>query len=1259
MAKKTKKQFKSNLKLEALEQRQLLAGGFTADQGQEFSNISHPNGNVYDQVLLKSSSINVINDPGQITRVSFLDTQGDIVQVEFGGAGTLNVSLDGTTFQSGVAPTNYNQSGVLYVQGHASITISGSDASTSLNVFSVGSLTAVNQGLFDATHTGGNNTADIQRVTIVANPGNPNGSTFGSIFAGNVNFTGSSGPVGISAANVHVQNLVRIGDITATGSATPTLIFGQFSQFGSLTVAGGDLVGPTINNTNSYDFALNFTAGASSNNVITPANIPLSLSFTEDNPLAKINQTLTLTTGVDTLTGGAGHDTFVGTLNDDSPTTATLTTLDTLNGGAGTNTLNITDLDSTGGSAQPGGLTISNIATINIRAVDDTTFNASTGTFSGVTALNVTQAVDATLTGAATTAISTAGTTGAVSINGGSSVTVNTAGAGVTIGATTATTGAISVTHTKQGTSGITIGGGSTVGVTASDASTGTVDIGVGAATDPTGAVTVTTTGAAYDATVVGDVTRGAITIVAGTTATVNQTATSSSSAAATDTSAESIIQSNVTITGTDATTTVSVTQTAAQGETNAAAGSATTTKETNALTFGALTTGQTTIIGGLKFTATKNLTAAEVAAAFANLGNSAVQGTGGTGNGIYDGTLSGVWSSGAASGAVVTFTAKDGGPDADADLDVTAGVVDPTVVVTAGTSTAGAVAGGKPGIVGGAVVVGDGGTGSDSLATVTLTGYGAGSSVASEALTSLTLASSAKDIAVTNASTGMTLALGVNAITGGADVNVGTAYTTVNLNATGAASDVDLLAANATTLNVSGDKVVTLTGSTLSALTTLTVAGSAGIVMDNGQIGTLTSINASGTSGAVTAFTDGTKATYSGSSGVDTLTVSGASLDKATSLGAGNDVVTVTTASSFTANLDGGDGTDTLVMTGANLATASATTTFETFISGIEKVKLSDTVAATTTRTINLANLDDINYVITGGLAAADSVLNVTNMASGGTLEIGAAANAAAVTSVVLTDAGGASDVLNVVLGANAGKVSLAGIETVNLSVSGSSRTITLQANDATSLVVSGSGSTTITIDNAVTDSITLINGSAATGAITVTGGTTIAQEIRGGTAADALTAGHNNDVLNGNAGNDTLSTGGKSLVAMTGGAGNDTFDISGTAVSNVNSYGTITDLAAGDKVKFNDANAFAAAAITLGDTAVFQDYANAAIANTDAGNVTWFQFGGNTYVVQHMSGDAATDFVNGTDTIVKINGAVNLATSSFSTSAETLLIV
>ena len=57
-------------------------------------NIQHPNGNVFDQVLLTGPSIKLKAKPGQITRVSFMDENEDIVQVEFSGAGTFTVTLD-------------------------------------------------------------------------------------------------------------------------------------------------------------------------------------------------------------------------------------------------------------------------------------------------------------------------------------------------------------------------------------------------------------------------------------------------------------------------------------------------------------------------------------------------------------------------------------------------------------------------------------------------------------------------------------------------------------------------------------------------------------------------------------------------------------------------------------------------------------------------------------------------------------------------------------------------------------------------------------------------------------------------------------------------------------------------------------------------------------------------------------------------------------------------------------------------------------
>ena len=110
-------------------------------------NIQHPNGNIFDQVLLTGESIQLQAKPGQITRVSFMDENEDIVQVEFSGAGTFTVTLDPATFLPSALPSRYNQE-VMYVTGKPSVVIEEADSSTFFSIFTVGKINAVNQALF-------------------------------------------------------------------------------------------------------------------------------------------------------------------------------------------------------------------------------------------------------------------------------------------------------------------------------------------------------------------------------------------------------------------------------------------------------------------------------------------------------------------------------------------------------------------------------------------------------------------------------------------------------------------------------------------------------------------------------------------------------------------------------------------------------------------------------------------------------------------------------------------------------------------------------------------------------------------------------------------------------------------------------------------------------------------------------------------------------------------------------------------------------
>ena len=257
------------IQLEKLEQRQLLAtvtGG-----GEEVGSDISYQGNVYDQVLMQGAAVSVEADPGQIVRVSWIDGNGDITQGEFSGDGTFTVSLD--DFVEPAEPENYNQPGVEYASGHASITIEGSNSSSNVSVFTVGPTTAANFGPLD-TGADLDGVADIARITIVADPSQPGGSTFGGIRTANAMYSDDTGVVGIAADGVQVQSVVLIGDIDASNSGIPTLLFGDNSQFGTVQIAGGDLAQTNGEAINDGGFqTISFIDGMTSDGVLQPAGV--------------------------------------------------------------------------------------------------------------------------------------------------------------------------------------------------------------------------------------------------------------------------------------------------------------------------------------------------------------------------------------------------------------------------------------------------------------------------------------------------------------------------------------------------------------------------------------------------------------------------------------------------------------------------------------------------------------------------------------------------------------------------------------------------------------------------------------------------------------------------------------------------------------------------------------------------------------------------------------------------------------------------
>lgn len=885
--------------------------------------------------------------------------------------------------------------------------------------------------------------------------------------------------------------------------------------------------------------------------------------------------------------------------------------------------------------------TISNVEIIEAQSLAGLTIDTST--VAGVTNLNVTKV------GAAGVVAATAGATTDVS------VAIKAAGADVGVD------------------------GGKNVTVKLTDVAANTNTVTVGGTTVAKGDVVVEMTGAKTVAAT--DATLSGVNVTGGKTITVTQKATSDASAAAADRTGATIIQGDIAVVGNADTTVVTVKQDATVGETQATYKTGGVT-ETASVKFGILKSGDVLEVAGLTLTAKADMTAAEVASAFANLAKNAdfavpadiragdTQSGGSAAKGTYTLIGSG-WTSAAASGDTVVFTSTTANSDLGGDLTPvltnTSGTsVPPVVTTTQGKGHDAGASGGVLGVTAGNVTVNDA---SGTIKTITIDGVGAVSSTtATSVLETLNLSNAAAAAAMTVADSAATLALNLEKIgtaAGDAVLTITAAPVTLNVKSTGN-NYVNLTAALTETLNVTGTGVLKADATDLDALKTVKVSETAGLSLNAAVADTVTSVDTTGTTGAVTVTIDGTLATYAGGAGKDTVTLAtGTALTKAISLGAGDDTVVFGSAvTGSTAALDGGDGTDTLSMNGARADALDAAPV--TFYTNFERLLINDNAAVT----VDLANLGFTNYVTTSG---SSGTLTLNNLASNGTVVLTAAATTS-VTVGIKDAATGTADVLNAVLSSSgnltAGVLTAANVETINISTVDTQAapqtknvdTLTLTADKATTVNLSGAADLTLTLTGST--KVTSIDGSTMTGGLTVTSlNTTAATTIKGGSGNDVLTAatGTTADVLVGGAGNDTLVAN-AGLTTLTGGDGNDVFRIA-TPSLDVNSYATITDFAAGDLLQIAGAASFASAKVTLGDTAVFQDYANAAmnalvqaVPGTDVA-VGWFQFGGNTYVVAD-AGAESTTFVNGQDLVVKLTGLVDLTNASFNNTYDTIAL-
>ncbi len=235
-------------------------GKLSGDAAEVGSDIRHPNGNVYDQVLLRGRAAAMTADAGQVLRASFIDVNDDIVQVEFSGAGTLVIYLEGLSGPD--RPVKYNQQ-VDYVRGHAHLTLLDSDETTNVSFFSVGRATAVNAALFRAGESY-DGWADLASLTVRSRNGRAGGIRFA-----NAEFSNNQSVVGIVATGVAFQGPVFFGDVVSSGTASAALIFGRTTD---VRITGGSLAQSSGASVDVSGLErLVSTAGSDSHGTLVPA----------------------------------------------------------------------------------------------------------------------------------------------------------------------------------------------------------------------------------------------------------------------------------------------------------------------------------------------------------------------------------------------------------------------------------------------------------------------------------------------------------------------------------------------------------------------------------------------------------------------------------------------------------------------------------------------------------------------------------------------------------------------------------------------------------------------------------------------------------------------------------------------------------------------------------------------------------------------------------------------------------------------------
>jgi len=498
-----------------------------------------------------------------------------------------------------------------------------------------------------------------------------------------------------------------------------------------------------------------------------------------------------------------------------------------------------------------------------------------------------------------------------------------------------------------------------------------------------------------------------------------------------------------------------------------------------------------------------------------------------------------------------------------------------------------------------------------------------------------------------------------------------GTGVKATTINSTGVANTIGALTLAATSDTLTIDATTNLTTGAVTAAGITNATGD--LVTLKGTGGITTNLNAVavgeikisnggavslGTLNNATVKVDGSAAT-----GGITTTL-GISTAMVFTGGSGADIVTAGAVLAAGAAVNGGAGTDRIVFTANGQLTKDSGAKYTNF----------EVLQSTGATDIDMDNIAGITALRTSGNATFTNVTAtqagaITTIASGN-LNIGVkdAATVGQLDTVSITTSSTNTAVA-------IGTLTVADVETINLTAStgtGLTSITTLAHDDWQFLNLEGSSAITVTSTATAAVINTKIDGSAATGILTLnfSATTTNGVQIIGGSADDVLTGTAQADSISGGAGADTI-TGGAGADTLTGGAGIDIFvattaadtatDGNGVGIDVITDFNTggadILRLAAANNVAGagGTANATTQVTVSAGGKATFAAADDTlaemittlvADGNITANEVVFFEFSGSTYVYgAGATADGSDDFM------IKLTGVTGLTTLTEST--------